>query len=49
MTVYLVRDRKYMSLIELCATKTVAENFIAKHGKEQDWFFVERTVVTGDV
>ena len=45
MTVWLVRDRKYWNVLEVCSTKLAAIQYIKSHGKtDEDWLYQEKLV-----
>lgn len=44
MTVWIVRDRKYWTMLEICANKYAAQQYIREHGREDEWIYQEKIV-----
>lgn len=43
-TVWIVRDRKYWSVLEVCSSKEAAKSYIKEHGMENNWLYQEKMV-----
>ena len=46
MIVYIVRCAKYWNVLEVCETQAIAENYIKDHGRETEWIWQKRTVLS---